>query len=115
MAEQARFYFTDEIVLDEAAAKKFLKGNILEPLKAITAGLTDLPELSEEKLEKLFTDVMSGFELKLGKIAQPVRVALTGTSVSPGIFEIIEVLGKERVISRLQKAIEYIEKRQQEG
>lgn len=115
MAEQARFYLTDDIVLDEAAAKKFLKGNILEPLKALTAGLADLPDLSEKQLEKLFTDVMAGFELKLGKIAQPVRVALTGTSVSPGIFEIIEVLGKEQVIRRLQKAISYIELRQQEA
>jgi glutamyl-tRNA synthetase len=45
---------------------------------------------------------MDGTGLKLGKIAQPVRVALTGKTVSPGIFEIIEVLGKKRVISRLQ-------------
>jgi glutamyl-tRNA synthetase len=112
MAEQARFYFTDDIVLDGAAAKKFLKASILEPLKALTKGLAQLPDFSEKRLEKLFTDVMAGFELKLGKIAQPVRVALTGGTVSPGIFEIIQVLGKERVMPRLQKAIAYIESRQ---
>ena len=46
--------------------------------------------------------------LKLGKIAQPVRIALTGKTASPGIFEIIEILGKDRVISRLKKAVDFI-------
>jgi glutamyl-tRNA synthetase len=50
--------------------------------------------------------------LKLGKIAQPVRVALTGRTASPGIFEIIAILGKERVIPRLKKAIQFIENRE---
>ena len=48
--------------------------------------------------------------LKMGKIAQPMRVALTGKTVSPGIFEIVVVLGKKKVIARLKKAIGYIEK-----
>ena len=49
--------------------------------------------------------------LKLGKIAQPVRVALTGKTASPGIFEVIEIIGKARVISRLKQAIDFIENR----
>jgi glutamyl-tRNA synthetase len=48
--------------------------------------------------------------LKLGKIAQPVRVALTGRTASPGIFEVAAIIGKDKVISRLKKAIQYIEK-----
>jgi glutamyl-tRNA synthetase len=47
--------------------------------------------------------------LGFGKIAQPVRVALTGTMVSPGIFEVIEVLGKTRVLARLREALAFIE------
>jgi glutamyl-tRNA synthetase len=46
--------------------------------------------------------------LKLGKIAQPVRVALTGKTASPGIFEIMEILGKEQVLARLKQAIRYL-------
>ena len=111
MAGQARFYFSDPVQLDEAAAKKFLKANALEPLKQLRTHLAALDEFSQEKLEQVFLSVMEAFELKLGKIAQPVRVALTGTSVSPGIFEIIAVLGKARVISRLEAAIAYIEQR----
>jgi glutamyl-tRNA synthetase len=111
MSQQARFYYTDPVDLDEAAAKKFLKGNVLEPLKALHEKLAGLQEFSEKSLEAVFVDLMEAFQIKLGKIAQPVRVALTGTSVSPGIFEIITVLGKQRVLSRIQTAIAYIEKR----
>ncbi len=54
------------------------------------------------------SEVMESAGLKLGKIAQPVRLALTGKTASPGIFEIIEVLGKEQVLSRLKKAVQFI-------
>jgi glutamyl-tRNA synthetase len=112
MADQAHFYYIDDIDFDEKAAKKFLKGNVLEPLKALKARLEDLEDYSEKSLENVFAALLEAFEIKLGKIAQPVRVALTGTGVSPGIFEIIAVLGKERVLPRLQKAIDFIENRQ---
>jgi glutamyl-tRNA synthetase len=111
MADQAHFYYTDDINFDEKAAKKFLKGNVLEPLKALRARLEDIEDYSEKGLENVFAALLEAFEIKLGKIAQPVRVALTGTSVSPGIFEIIAVLGKARVLPRLQKAIDFIEAR----
>jgi glutamyl-tRNA synthetase len=111
MSAQARFYFSDPVDLDEAAAKKFLKGNVLEPLKELHERLADLDDFTEKSLEAVFVALMEAYQIKLGKIAQPVRVALTGTSVSPGIFEIILVLGKQRVLSRLQAAIAFIEKR----
>lgn len=111
MADQAHFYYRDEIDFDEKAAKKFLKGNVCEPLKDLKSRLEALDDFSEQSLESVFLELLEAFEIKLGKIAQPVRVALTGTSVSPGIFEVIEVLGKQRVLPRLEKAIEFIEKR----
>jgi glutamyl-tRNA synthetase len=111
MSTQARFYFTDPVELDEAAAKKFLKGNVLEPLNALCQKLAELEDFSEKGLESVFLALMEAYQIKLGKIAQPVRVALTGTSVSPGIFEIILVLGKQRVLSRLQAAMTYIEEK----
>ncbi|MBV8451414.1 MAG: hypothetical protein JOZ29_03975 [Deltaproteobacteria bacterium] len=46
--------------------------------------------------------------MKLGQLAQPVRVALTGGSVSPGIYEVIAVLGRERTVTRLARAMEFI-------
>ncbi len=111
MADQAHFYYRDAIEFDEKAAKKFLKGNVYEPLKSLKSRLEALDDFSEQSLESVFLELLEAFEIKLGKIAQPVRVALTGTSVSPGIFEVIEVLGKERVLPRLEAAIAFIEKR----
>lgn len=111
MADQAHFYYRDEIDFDEKAAKKFLKGNVYEPFKDLKSRLEALDDFSEQSLESVFLELLEAFEIKLGKIAQPVRVALTGTSVSPGIFEVIEVLGKQRVLPRLEAAIAFIEKR----
>ena len=109
MADGALFYYQDDIVFEEAAAKKFLKSSSLEPLERITEALETLEAFTEKNLEDAFKAVMEQTGLKMGKIAQPVRVALTGKTVSPGIFEIVEVLGKDRVISRLKEAIQYIE------
>ena len=111
MALQARFYYEDQPAYDEQAAKKFLKGNVLEPLQYLKTKLAEAASFDEKNLEQLFVELMEKFSIKLGKIAQPVRVALTGTSVSPGIFEIIAVLGKARVVMRLEKAIDFIEQR----
>ena len=108
MADGALFYFQESVLYEEKAAKKFLKPALLETLKQLIDQLESLDTFSEKALENVFKKVMDGTGLKLGKIAQPVRVALTGKTVSPGIFEIIEVLGKKRVISRLQNAVQFI-------
>ncbi|MDM8552353.1 glutamate--tRNA ligase family protein, partial [Desulfobacterales bacterium HSG2] len=111
MAEGAMFYFQDEIIYDEKAAKKFLKPNILDPLRSLKEELESLDPYTEKELEAVFVRVMETAGLKLGKIAQPVRVALTGKTASPGIFEIIQVLGKKRVLPRLEKAVQFILKK----
>jgi len=51
---------------------------------------------------------MEKHDIKFGKIAQPLRVALTGGTQSPGIFEVLEVMGKEKTIKRLEKAVDSI-------
>ncbi len=110
MAKSAQFYYDNNIVFEEKAAKKFLKPATLNPLKSIHQALSDLPEFEEKALEDAFKAVMEATGLKLGKIAQPVRVALTGKTVSPGIFEIIAIIGREQTLKRIQGAISFIEK-----
>lgn len=112
MADQSQFYYVDEVILEEMPAKKFLKANVSEPLEELSARLAELEDYDAKSLETVFTALLEKFEIKLGKIAQPVRVALTGTNVSPGIFEVIAALGKERVTDRLQKAVQYIKARE---
>jgi glutamyl-tRNA synthetase len=111
MADAAMFYYLDDIVYEEKAARKFLKSTALEPLQLLVAKLESSADFDEKSLEDVFKAVMEETSLKLGKIAQPVRVALTGKTASPGIFEIIAILGPKRVIPRLEKAISFIEKR----
>jgi glutamyl-tRNA synthetase len=115
MAEASRFYFVDAVAYEEKAARKFLKPAILPPLKEITEAIRDAPALDQEALEPIFQEVMERHGLKLGKIAQPMRVALTGTTVSPGIFEMIAVLGRDAVVKRLEGAIHYMEAGWAEG
>jgi glutamyl-tRNA synthetase len=76
-------------------------GNSADPLQLLAD--------SAQIVEKLFTGVLARFNLKLGQLAQPVRVALTGGTVSPGIFEVIAVMGRERTVQRLRAAVARIE------
>ncbi|MGD9137643.1 MAG: glutamate--tRNA ligase [Desulfobacterales bacterium] len=109
MAQAALFFFLEDITFEEKAARKFLKPPALPPLSLLMKKLKVLDSYTHENLENVFKEVMKQTGLKLGKIAQPVRVALTGKTASPGIFEIIVILGPERVIPRLENAIRYIE------
>lgn len=108
MADAAVFYFVETIVYDEAAAKKFLTPAIVGILHQIITSLEQADHFDEATLEAVFTRILSDSGLKFGKIAQPVRVALTGKTVSPGIFEMMEVLGKQKTLLRLRQALDHI-------
>ena len=109
MSAQALFYFNDDFEYEEKPAKKFLKANALDPLNLLAAKLELSTDFSETGLENVFKAVMEETGLKLGKIAQPVRVALTGRSASPGIFEIVSIIGRDSVLNRLKRAVSHIE------
>jgi len=111
MAEGALFYYNETITYDEKAAKKNLKTSSIEALEILVKEIESLDPFNEQNLENAFKSVMEKSDLKFGKIAQPVRVALTGSSVSPGIFEIIDVLGKEKTITRINAAIKFIKEK----
>ncbi|HKD68058.1 MAG TPA: glutamate--tRNA ligase [Candidatus Binataceae bacterium] len=106
LADFAHFYMSDDISIEPKAAAKFLSPQMVEPLKALAESIDALPEdCGESAVQEAFEQVMSRFGLKLGQLAQPVRVALTGGTVSPGIYEVIAVLGRSRTVERLRRAI----------
>jgi glutamyl-tRNA synthetase len=106
LADFLSFYLKPEIEIDPKAAVKFLKPEIAESLKALADELeAHEGEVSEVSVQAVFESVLARFNLKLGQLAQPVRVALTGGTVSPGIYEVIAVLGKRRTVERLRAAI----------
>jgi len=108
MARQARFYFMEEVTYDPAAADKFLTPHVLSMMKDLHRRIQDIQDFTRENTEKIFLDFIEKRQVKLGTIAQPLRVALTGAGVSPGLFEVMEVLGREEVLKRIKKAIAYI-------
>jgi glutamyl-tRNA synthetase len=108
MADQSEFYFSDEIVYDEKAAGKFLNQETIPMLNQVITSLSREPLLIKENVHRLIQELSETRGEPLVKVAQPLRVALTGRTVSPPIDEVIEVLGKESVIKRLRRAIEKI-------
>ncbi len=109
MAELTRFYLHDDIEWEPKAAQKFLKKPILEPLRELRVALAKLDSWNESTLSTPFESITASHEIKLGKLAQPVRVAIVGSSASPGIFETLEILGQQRTLTRMDAAIRYIE------
>jgi glutamyl-tRNA synthetase len=110
LVDFAHFYLSDEIEIEPKAAAKFLKPEVAEPLATLAEELESLESnFSEASVQSAFERVLARYNLKLGQLAQPVRVALTGGSVSPGIYEVVAVLGPKRTIARLRNAVSRIE------
>jgi glutamyl-tRNA synthetase len=107
-AGMGAFYYAEEIVFEEKAAKKFLTPPTAGYLEKILARLEALPadQWNPKALEAQFQEVLTETGEKLGAIAQPVRVAVTGGTVSPGLFEVLTTLSRDRVIPRLRRALE---------
>jgi glutamyl-tRNA synthetase len=109
MAAAARFYYVDEPELDEKAAAKFLTSEAAAMLIQAADDIEALPEFTQAALEDVFTKIMADSGLGFGKIAQPLRVAVTGTTVSPGIFEMLLALGKDKTVHRIRRAVAWIQ------
>ena len=109
MAEGAAFLLHDQIEYQEKAAKKFLNAETAPRLKALQKGLGELADWNHAGIQQVFEQVQASLDgIGMGKLAQPIRVALTGGTVSPGIFETLEVLGQSCSLERLQRAIDSI-------
>lgn len=105
MAEGAAFYFIDDVIYEEKAQRKFLKPEQKPLFERLIAELEQCPEFTEELLEQSFARIMESTGLKFGKVAQPLRVALTGGTASPSIYEVLQVLGKDRSLQRIRKVL----------
>ena len=109
LVDSATFYLTDDISIDEKAAKKFLTPQVRGPIAKLIERLTALDDFAEANIEQAFSAVLQEMGLSMGELAQPVRVALTGSTVSPGIHEVIAVLGKQRTLRRLSSALQRLQ------
>jgi glutamyl-tRNA synthetase len=110
IVRQAIPYLRDRIDYDpEAMAKQWKdRGETLTVLSKIHDTLTGLTTWSAESLEPQLRSLAQSLGIKDGKIFQPLRVALTGLTVSPGIFDVLVMLGRDRSLSRIETAISLI-------
>jgi glutamyl-tRNA synthetase len=102
-------FLTDEIAMDEKAKTKHLTPDVAPLLVELAGRLKAADPFTHDEIEKVFNALVAEKAIKLGKLAQPVRVALTGGTVSPGIFDVIEVMGKDKTIKRIEAAIGMIQ------
>jgi len=98
-------YFGADAAMDEAAATKFLTSSMAPALAKLAARFEAEPSFHKEQWETIFKQVVEEEGLKMGQLAQPVRVALTGRTATPGLFDVMEALGRERTLARLKKGI----------
>ncbi|NOX08510.1 MAG: glutamate--tRNA ligase [Gammaproteobacteria bacterium] len=112
MAEISAFFYQDFDAFEEKAAKKHLRPVAREGLERMREGLADLVEWSPEALHSLVERVAETLELKMGKVAQPLRVAVAGRAASPGIDITLYLTGREAVLRRVDKALAFISERE---
>ncbi|MFU8806663.1 MAG: glutamate--tRNA ligase [Bradymonadaceae bacterium] len=111
MTEMTGFFFSESVTFDEAAVKKWLKPSLVEVFEELIERLRVLDEWTLEGIEGVYRTLCEERELGLGKIAQPTRVSITGTTVSPGLFETVFLLGRGKTIPRLEKGLEKMRER----
>lgn len=105
--DYADYFFVDKIDIEPQAFQSVLnKEGISDILKALKEELAVLKCWDEKSIEDIVREIASSLQIKGGKIIHPIRVALTGKKIGPGLFELIVVLGQEKTIQRLEEAIE---------
>ena len=106
MIDWVRPYFGQAVICDEEAARKFLTPAIAPVLAKLLARFEAFPAFSKQQWEEAFKQLVEVEGMKMGQLAQPVRVALTGRTASPGLFEVMEILGRDRTLFRLRQGID---------
>lgn len=106
LANSLKYYILEYVEIDYKAKEKFLKHESIKYLSELYEILSGLSDFTSVEIEKVFHSFAEKHRLKLGSVAQPVRVAITGGTASPGLFEVLEIVGKEKVLKRLAKVIE---------
>lgn len=114
LKEASYYFFEDELRYNEKALNKVLfKEGAAEVLNALLPELLNVKDYTQENLEPLFRKVQEQFDCKLAAVIQPVRVAVTGTNVSPGIYEVLALLGRAKTCERIKDALALIRQHQE--
>jgi len=113
MAEISAFFYKDYDEFDEQAAKKHLRPVAEESLMRVRNALVSLEAWTPESLHQTVVDVAESLELNMGKVAQPLRVAISGRAATPGIDVTLHLVGREACLRRIDRALAYIAQRKE--
>ena len=108
MVEKSRFVYQEPKQYAVKAAKKHMGHNALPVLESLMAMLGNLDEWTTDSTQFAVEEVAKQLDLKMGKVAQPLRVAITGDSASPGIGQTLLLLGQEKTLIRIKTAVQYV-------
>ncbi len=108
LAASARYFYMDFATYDEKAAKKQFKQPTADILQALHSGLSLVDDWELEPIHAVILQTCEALDLKLGKVGPPLRVAVTGTAMSPSLDVTLKLIGKERSLQRIENAIEFI-------
>lgn len=111
MAQGCVMFYQDFDEYEADAAKKHLRPVVREPLQSVRERLEQLDDWRPEALHQSVVDTAESFDIKMGKLGMPLRVAVSGTSSSPSIDMTLYLLGRERTLARIDKALAYIDAR----
>jgi nondiscriminating glutamyl-tRNA synthetase len=112
MVESSAFFYRLPLQYDEAGQKKlFMKAGVAGLLRKGAMALSSAEDWTLESIEAVYRRLIEREGLKGGDLIHPTRLALTGRTVGPGLFELIEILGKESSVARLEAAASYVEEK----
>ncbi|HHW27962.1 MAG TPA: glutamate--tRNA ligase [Syntrophomonadaceae bacterium] len=110
VADAAEYFFVDDFSYDEKGVRKhFRKENAAEYLAKAKEKLAALSDFTLETTEAAYRDLSEELGIKAGEIIHPTRLAISGRTMGPGLFDIMVILGKEKTLERMERAIKYIE------
>ena len=115
IAEKSLYFFRDPGSYDPQAAKKYFKSETLPFFDALLSKLAALEPFTHDALEELYRQLAEALGISAGKLIHPTRLAVSGVSFGPGLFEMLETLGRETVLRRLRQARGQIDVRGQDG
>lgn len=109
MAERSAFLYQEVAEYDQAAVTKHVKPETKNVLQLLVARFAEVADWNTETIHQIINDLCEQQQLGMGKVAQPIRIAVTGDTVSPPIDATLYLLGKDKTVGRLQAFISYLE------
>lgn len=109
MAERSRYFFEDIIEYEPKAVEKHLHLEMAKPLQLVRNRLAQLCDWKKEVIHQMIVEIADTCQLKFGQLAQPIRIAVTGDIVSPPIDATLYLIGKNSVLHRLDRAIDFLQ------